>query len=74
MKWRSSKWAFSSSPSRIIASDSRSGLARIRFPSGSIISERVTGEIELLFAREGSARSEDFEKSVATTKPALPRN
>jgi hypothetical protein len=64
MKWRSSKWAFSSSSSRVIAPDARTGLARIRFPSGSIISERVTGEIELVFPRETFPRPANSEKDL----------
>ena len=74
MKCRASKWAFSSSSSRIIASDSRSGLARIRFPSGSIISERVSGEIELLFPRETSNRVETAEEPAAPQATPVPRN
>jgi hypothetical protein len=73
MKCRS-KWGFASSSSRIIASDSRSGLARIRFPSGSIISERVSGEIEMLFPRETSNRIEPAEATPAEKIAPLPRN
>ncbi|HUR45333.1 MAG TPA: hypothetical protein VMZ27_05580 [Candidatus Saccharimonadales bacterium] len=66
MKSRATKWAFSSSSSRAIAPDFRSGLARIRFPSGSIISERVMGEIEAVFPRDAVSRIEETQKPAET--------
>ena len=66
MKCVAPKWSFSNSSSRVIFNDYKTRLARIRFPSGSIMSERVHGEIEVNFPGEQRAFKDSDNGSEAS--------
>jgi hypothetical protein len=68
MKCIAAKWAFSSSSSRVISNDYKTRLARIRFPSGSIMSERVQGEIEVSFPGEQKIAKDQAEAPSAASQ------